>query len=229
MGAGGGEAGGPSTSMVFRPGVNTVNYDPYGTLQQSRMAALEDSSGMGSAVAAGIIEGGANSINGAQDALVGTVNLIPLAINKLEGNHVPYVPSADWSRDFAVTESDWTHEKSKLVGGTGVLTLATAGLGAGAAASQTGTIVVQAEGRLAVADAGAAHPGDGRCGRWLGRGHHWPDRADVSGERWRECSKGRSNDQRGAGSDTDCLQGRSRHGEGGRAGFCQDNAGLVCR
>ncbi len=37
-----------SNSVVLRPGVNTVNYDPYGTLQQSRMAALEDSSGMGS-------------------------------------------------------------------------------------------------------------------------------------------------------------------------------------
>ena len=84
-------------------------------------------------------------------------------IYKLEGNHVPYIPSADWSRDFAMTESDWTHEKSKLVGGTGVLTLATAGLGtgaagSGAAASQTGTIVVQAEGQLAVATAGMAVP-----------------------------------------------------------------------
>ena len=150
-----------SNSMVLRPGVNTVNYDPYGTLQQSRMAALEDSSGMGSAVAAGIIQGGANSINGAQDALVGTVNLIPLAINKIEGNHVPYIPSSDWARNKFSSESDWTHDKSKLVGGTGVLTAATAGLGAGAAgtgaaASQTGTIVVQAEARLAVAAAGTA-------------------------------------------------------------------------
>ena len=67
-----------SNSMVFRPGVNTVNYDPYGTLHQSRMAAMEDSSGMGSAVVAGIIQGGANSINGAQDGVIGTVNLIPL-------------------------------------------------------------------------------------------------------------------------------------------------------
>ena len=150
-----------SNSVLFRPGVNTVNYDPYGTLQQSRMAALEDSSGMGTAVMAGVLQGGANSINGAQDGVVGTVNLIPLAINKLEGNHVPYLPSPDWSRNKFSSESDWTHDKSKLVGGTGVLTAATAGLGAGAAgtgaaASQTGTIVVQAEGRLAVAAAGMA-------------------------------------------------------------------------
>ena len=93
--------------------------------------------------------------------MVGTVNLIPLAINKIEGNHVPYLPSSDWARNKFVVESDQQYKAGKLLGGTGVMTLATAGLGAaaggsGAAASQAGTIVVQAEGGLAVAAAGTA-------------------------------------------------------------------------
>ncbi len=95
--------------------------------------------------------------------MIGTVNLIPLAINKIEGNHVPYIPSSDWARNKFLVQSDQQYSTGKLLGGTGLITLATAGLGAaaggtGAAASQTGTIVVQAEGQLAVAAAGTAVP-----------------------------------------------------------------------
>ena len=65
----------------------------------------------------------------AQDGVIGTVNLIPLAINKIEGNHLPYIPSSDWARNKFLVQSDQQYSTGKLLGGTGLVTLATAGLG----------------------------------------------------------------------------------------------------
>ena len=114
------------------------------------------------AVLPGLAQGAANTVNGVQDAAIGTGNLAVRGVNAVAGYRVlDERVSPDWSLDLIVSEGETAHNVSKFLGGNGAITLATAGLGAaaagsGAAASQTGTIVVQAEGGLAVAAAGTA-------------------------------------------------------------------------
>jgi hypothetical protein len=111
----------------------------------------------------GTAQGVANTADGVQDGVVGTVNLIPMAINKIEGNPVPYLPSPDWSRDLIVSESGASHDASEFLGGTGAWILLGGGVGrlagaagaqaAGSAGAQTVRMVVQADGQLAAATA----------------------------------------------------------------------------
>ena len=104
----------------------------------------------------GVIQGAANAVNGVQDAAIGTGNLIGKGVNALAGyTAVEERASPDWSRGLVVAESDTTHAVSKFLGGNGVITLATAGLGSATSAGTTGVqavkIIVQADGTLAAA------------------------------------------------------------------------------
>ena len=79
----------------------------------------------------GVVQGGANTLNGIQDAAIGTGNLIGKGINMAAGHTVVVErASPDWSRGLVVAESDAAHNASKFLGGNGVITLATGGAGA---------------------------------------------------------------------------------------------------
>jgi len=90
----------------------------------------------------GVVQGGANAVNGLQDAAIGIVNIAPLAYNgtvassinatsRLAGFNVDvrsgYIPSPDWSRDLLVDSSSYSHGASKFLGGQGLATLITLG------------------------------------------------------------------------------------------------------
>ena len=61
--------------------------------------------------------------------------------NVSHGSNIPYTPSPDWSRGQIVSGSDWMQNASRRLGGTGMMTLATAGLG-----PATATVVVAGSG-----------------------------------------------------------------------------------
>lgn len=83
-------------------------------------------------VLSGVVQGGANLVNGVQDAAIGDSNLPAVVYNNTAGNlgggQIGYIPSPDWSLDLIV-ENDPLHGTSKFLGGTGVVMLATIGVG----------------------------------------------------------------------------------------------------
>gem|GEM_PF-2174972 len=87
---------------------------------------------------AGTAQGLLNTVNGVQDAAVGTANL-GLGIWNASGalicdKELEYIDSPDWSKDVVVKESTTAHEVSKFLGSQGAVTLMTAGASSGQAA-----------------------------------------------------------------------------------------------
>lgn len=124
-------------------------------------------------VLSGVVQGGANLVNGVQDAAIGVANLPAVVYNNTAGNlgggQIGYIPSPDWSLDLIV-ENDPLHGTSKFLGGTGVVMLATIGVGslAGGGASQagaTGAVAIATE-----AEAVTAFGGPAAFGRLIGIG-----------------------------------------------------------
>ena len=71
----------------------------------------------------GLLQGGANLINGLQDSAVSMV-LLGLPGGALISSFVGEIQSPDWSRDMFVHETDAAHDWSKFAGATGVEMLA---------------------------------------------------------------------------------------------------------
>ena len=79
----------------------------------------------------GLLQGGANTVNGVQDAVVGIGNIRPLVWNntvgRLGAGSLDYLQSRDWSNGAFVYETARAHNISKFAGGQGLVTLLTAG------------------------------------------------------------------------------------------------------
>ena len=74
----------------------------------------------------GPVQGGLNTLNGFQDAVIAIPNLAPLAYNVTAGNlgapRSPYIPSPDWAKN-KVVQNDPYHGASKFLGGQAAITL----------------------------------------------------------------------------------------------------------
>ena len=123
---------------------------------------LEWSWNVGTAAGLGLLQGGANLVNGVQDAVLGIVNLVIMIPNSVayllysgtgvEESQQLYISYIDtealgWSRGLFCEESDATHSWSKFLGGEGIMMLCSGGLTKAA---------------TAVDDAG-------RCANWIAR------------------------------------------------------------
>ena len=82
---------------------------------------------------AGLGQGVMNILNGAQDSVIGLVNLgiwlSPGGQLASALGHPINIPSPDWSNGLVVQESDGVHGWSKLIGGESLITLITLGAG----------------------------------------------------------------------------------------------------
>jgi hypothetical protein len=114
----------------------------------------------------GALQGGANALNGAQDAVVGIANLPASGVNGisyLAGGEdlIGYIPSKDWSEGRFVDEDHCLHNLSKFLGGQGIITLVTLGASQlGTATSLTHLTTAEAAASIeANAAAGAANAG----------------------------------------------------------------------
>jgi hypothetical protein len=85
-------------------------------------------------------QGALNSLNGVGDAGVGLINAGAKGVNWVAQRRVVSDDneSLDWARNKIVYESDLTHNVSKFAGGNGIITLVTAGAGAGVAPAASG-------------------------------------------------------------------------------------------
>ncbi len=85
-----------------------------------QVVGMESASGSALVTAShmGAVQGGANIINGVQDAAIGTGNLIVKGVNTVAGYRVmDEGASPDWSRNLVVPEDETAHNVSKFVGG----------------------------------------------------------------------------------------------------------------
>ena len=113
----------------------------------------------------GLVQGGANIVNGLQDTVIGIANLPAMGVNSIawmeekvgilpeNSMRMPYIPSPDWSRDIASKESGtgWadTHNWSKGLGAGGVEILTGAWWGRASKARQAAGLVDDAATRTA--------------------------------------------------------------------------------
>jgi hypothetical protein len=93
----------------------------------------------------GLLQGTLNTLNGAQDSIIGMLNLgiqygpFGAVVRDLRAFGIDLtLPSPDWSRDLVIDESDRSHWWSKFLGGEGLVTLATLGVGELAEAARAG-------------------------------------------------------------------------------------------
>ena len=111
----------PFTGGLLRPSMDTVTYDPFGTLRPA-----PTSSAGPEGLAAGFVQGAANVGNSVTDAGIGVVNLVPLAYNNTVG-YVPgvrplrYIEPPEWSAGFVNVdgvpiEDAETHRHSRFAG-----------------------------------------------------------------------------------------------------------------
>jgi RHS repeat-associated protein len=81
----------------------------------------------------GLLQGGANIVNGLQDSAIGMGNMYThsfAGVNQFEfwsGQDLS-VPSPDWSKGWLTGESDFCHDASKFIGAAGVEALAGVGI-----------------------------------------------------------------------------------------------------
>jgi hypothetical protein len=101
---------------------------------------------------AGAGQGVLNILNGAQDAVIGLLNL---GIQLSPGGqiaaalgHPISVPSPDWSNGMITQESDGVHGWSKMIGGESLITLLTAGAGQIRHLGTGGEVVLNASSRM---------------------------------------------------------------------------------
>ena len=93
----------------------------------------------------GLLQGTLNTLNGAQDSIIGMLNLgiqhgpFGAVVRDLRAFGIDLtLPSPDWSRDLVIDESDRSHWWSKFLGGEGLVILATLGVGELAEAARAG-------------------------------------------------------------------------------------------
>jgi len=103
-------------AYVHNNPINSI--DPHGLWDL--LGLITDIAEVTTQIGAGVVQGGLNVINGAQDGLIGIANLPGRGINALGGN-LGMIPSPEWSKDAVVSSDLYSHDASKGIGGGGLL------------------------------------------------------------------------------------------------------------